>query len=90
MKRNYEDPIYAEVRRRVLKRDGGKCQMPSCGSRKRLNVHHIQPWSKASSLRFDENNLIVLCRKCHDSIKDIEHIYATLFMSIVHENNKRH
>jgi len=90
MSRNYDDPVYKRARSNVLKRDDHRCQMPSCGSNKRLNVHHIQPWSKASSLRFDENNLITLCRKCHDSIKGMEHVYAGLFMSIVHENNKRH
>jgi 5-methylcytosine-specific restriction endonuclease McrA len=90
MSRNYDDPVYKRARSNVLKRDEHRCQMPSCGSKKRLNVHHIQPWSKASSLRFDENNLITLCRKCHDSIKDMEHVYAGLLMGIVHENNKRH
>jgi 5-methylcytosine-specific restriction endonuclease McrA len=90
MKRDYGDPIYAEVRKRVLKRDKKKCQMPSCKSRFRLQVHHIQPWSKASSLRFDEFNLITLCKKCHDSIKDREHTYIGLFLRIAHENSKRH
>jgi len=90
MSRNYDDPVYKRARSNVLKRDDHCCQMPSCGSKKRLNVHHIKPWSKAAALRFDENNLITLCRSCHDSIKNVEHAYEPLFMSIIHENNKRH
>lgn len=88
--RNYNDEVYKRARHNVLKRDGKICQMPSCGSKKRLHVHHIQPWSKASTLRFEEDNMITLCKKCHDSIKNIEHVYIGLFTSIVYENNKRH
>jgi len=76
------------VRKYVLKRDGRKCQMPDCGSKVRLNVHHVIPWSKASSLRYDTRNLITLCRKCHDSIKNIEHHYVSLFNRIIDENEK--
>lgn len=94
MSRSYDDPLYKEARAKTLKRDGHKCQMPDCGSRKRLNVHHIHPWSKASLMRYETYNLITLCRKCHDSIKDREHHYTGLFSEIVrnneHRNNKRH
>lgn len=59
---------------------------------KRLNVHHVQPWSKAAHMRFETFNLITLCRNCHDSIKDQEHHYISLFMGIIkkNENNTRH
>jgi len=87
MKRDYSDPVYKRVRKNVLKRDNHKCQMPECGSKKRLHVHHIQLWSKATSLRFEESNLITLCRNCHESIKNREHHYINLFMSIVNENS---
>lgn len=92
MTRNYNDPVYKRARSRVLKRDGHKCQMPKCGSSSRLNVHHIQTWSSASSLRYEEYNLITLCRKCHDSIKNQEHNYISLFMQIARDNanNMRH
>lgn len=87
--RNYHDPVYKRVRSIVLKRDKNCCQMPHCKSKKRLHVHHIRPWSKASSLRFEPTNLITLCHKCHESIKDQEHIYESLFMGIV-RNNENH
>ena len=90
--RNYNDPIYKEVRKRVLKRDKYKCQMPGCKKKRRLNVHHIERWADAASLRYETFNMITLCRTCHDSIKDKESHYAPLFMDIVrkNENNKRH
>lgn len=92
MTRNYEDPVYKRARQAVLKRDHYKCQMPECKRKKLLNVHHIEPWSKASSLRFETYNLITLCRNCHDSIKNIEHLYVPIFMQIVRQNedNMRH
>lgn len=90
--RNYNDPVYEEVRRRSLTRDKHRCQMPGCKCKKKLQSHHIIPWSKAAYLRYDVDNLITLCRECHESIKDKEHIYQSIFMDIVrrNENNKRH
>lgn len=91
-KRNYDDPVYKRARQKVLNRDGYVCQMPNCKHKKPLHVHHIEPWSKASSLRYETYNLITLCRKCHESIKDREHHYIPLFMDIVrnNEHNSRH
>jgi 5-methylcytosine-specific restriction endonuclease McrA len=85
-KRNYDDPVYKRARSNVLKRDSYKCQMPSCTKTKRLQVHHVEPWSKASSLRFEEYNLITLCKSCHESIKNKEHLYKPLFMDIIRQN----
>lgn len=90
MSRNYDDPLYKEARTYVLKRDQHTCQMPDCKSKRRLNVHHIQPWSKAHMMRYESYNLITLCRKCHDSIKDREHCYAALFGDIVRHNEDRY
>jgi len=84
--RNYNDPVYKDVRSKVLKRDGFICQMPNCTCKKRLHVHHIRPWSKAAVLRFDPNNLITLCHQCHESIKDREHLYESLFIGILKHN----
>lgn len=84
--RDYHDPVYKRVRSIVLKRDKNCCQMPNCKSKKRLHVHHIKPWSIAAHLRFEPDNLITLCKHCHDSIRNQEHIYEPLFMGIVNEN----
>ncbi len=49
------------LRRRVLKRDGGRCRC--CSSRQRLMVHHIRYRSKGGATR--ASNLITLCVRCH-------------------------
>ena len=82
MKRNYDDPDYKKFRIDVLKRDKFKCQMPNCKSKKNLNVHHIQTWSNASSLRYEPSNGITLCKYCHKSITGKEIHYETLFREI--------
>lgn len=89
MRRDYDDPIYAEWRKRVFSRDKHKCQMPKCGYKRALNAHHIVRWSDAAYLRFDINNGITLCWKCHKEITGAEAQYAPLFMDIVRENNGR-
>ena len=84
--RNYDDPIYSDWRKKVYKRDSHKCQMPGCKSRFRINAHHIKRWSDASYLRYDVDNGITLCSKCHKQITGHETHYEVLFMQIVREN----
>lgn len=82
--RNYDDPVYKEVRNKVLKRDKYRCQMPHCKSKNKLHVHHIQPWSKASNLRYDEFNCITLCKEHHEEVTGHEELYIKLFNEIVY------
>ena len=52
---------YDELRRRVLERDGWRCQ--NCGASINLQIHHRKPRSKFGD---DElTNLIALCAACH-------------------------
>lgn len=53
--------------RDILKRDGYCCvRCGSCNNkRKWLHIHHIQPWAGHPSTRFDESNVVTLCRSCH-------------------------
>jgi 5-methylcytosine-specific restriction endonuclease McrA len=81
--RNYNDPIYKKMRKKVLRRDGFKCQMPNCKKRKRLHIHHIVRWADAAVLRYEEWNMITLCRTCHESIKNKESHFASMFQEIV-------
>lgn len=59
---NYQ---YRQWRLRILKRD--KC-CQQCGNMDDLEVHHIKHFSEYPELRTDDNNGIVLCRKCHRNL----------------------
>ena len=80
------DPDYQEWRKVVLQRDKHTCQMPDCGSKHSLVVHHIKPYAQSIALRTDPNNGIVLCRKCHKQTFGKESIYAHIFLPIVYQN----
>jgi len=57
---------YKIWRKNILERDNYICQ--ECGisgNKSYLNVHHIKPFSLYYELRFDNNNAITLCKKCH-------------------------
>lgn len=58
------------LRHAVLERDGWKCRC--CGTRKRLEVDHIQPVRTAPDKAFDPRNLQVLCGTCHTKKTRIE------------------
>ena len=84
MRRNYEDSVYKRFRLEVLKRDYFTCKMCKAkGKKTRLNVHHIMKWASAASLRYDVDNGITLCRKCHDSVKGKESHYITYFLELI-------
>ena len=83
MTRNWNDPVYKNWRKQVYARDKFSCQWPNCGSKKRLNAHHIKKWADNPGLRFNLNNGITLCRKCHDNIKNKEVDYEKLFFKIL-------
>lgn len=53
-------------RSRVLRRDDYKCVV--CGSDKCLQAHHIIPVRNGRRDKFNVNNGITLCRKCHDLV----------------------
>lgn len=82
--RNYNDPHYKEWLKNIKRRDKGCCQWPNCGSRKRVQAHHILPWSAYPGLRFDTNNGICLCKKHHDFIKNDETSYASFFLRLLY------
>lgn len=53
-------------RKLVLERDGFKCQ--KCFSEKGLCAHHIKYWDNYPDIRYDLNNGLTLCRKCHAAL----------------------
>lgn len=53
-------PEWEQLRQETLDRDGHRCR--KCGRRPRkLDVHHIVPWSVAQS----HVELLTLCSRCH-------------------------
>jgi len=89
MRRNYDDADYKKARGRARRRDRRTCQMPGCSCRKRLQVHHIIPYSQRPDLRDDLSNLITLCYTCHKEVTGSEAFYESLFMGIIKEKKRR-
>lgn len=60
---NRDSAEYKQWRKLVYERDGYKCTQ--CGSKDKLNAHHLKSWKDFPELRYDINNGITLCEKCH-------------------------
>ena len=55
--------IWRETRKRIWKRDGGRCQ--HCGALVALNECHIDHIKSGKLAGNEDSNLRVLCRRCH-------------------------
>jgi 5-methylcytosine-specific restriction endonuclease McrA len=55
---------YRELHRKVLERDGWRCQ--ACGGMQHLQVHHLK--FRSHSGGDVEQNLITLCAECHSHL----------------------
>lgn len=73
-KRARSKAAYSEWKAEVLKAANWKCTKcgvehghvcPCCGSRTLLHAHHIKPFFQNVMLRYDPNNGIALCTRCH-------------------------
>lgn len=54
---------YKEWRKAVYKRDNYQCVF--CGSKEKLNAHRKKSWKYYPELRYEIDNGITLCEKCH-------------------------
>jgi hypothetical protein len=57
-------------RKEVLRRDDYRCQ--KCGSRERLEAHHIMPIGVRPDMAGEVANGIALCKVCHDETRAME------------------
>jgi len=58
------DPRWHEVKEECKKRDNYTCQI--CGTKKgQLDVHHMDHATYFPDERFDLDNLVTLCHRCH-------------------------
>ena len=60
---NRDSNEYKQWRQQVYQRDNYKCVL--CGSKEKLNAHHIKSWKDYPALRYDISNGTTLCEKCH-------------------------
>lgn len=71
-KRNEQERIkvkdYKQFRQEILKRDNFTCQ--ECGSKYRLQVHHIKSRKDYPELIMDKDNCITLCISCHSKTEN--------------------
>jgi hypothetical protein len=68
---------YSKTRSNIIERDNKKCYI--CNSKEQLHVHHIESWEAHKDKRYDEKNLITLCRECH---LDIAHSGYTHYIDL--------
>lgn len=54
---------YKNWRLSIFKRDNYTCQ--KCGSKEKINAHHLYSWKEYPEKRYDLENGITLCEKCH-------------------------
>jgi hypothetical protein len=51
------------LRKKVKKRDRGRCQVPWCRSARNCDIHHVKPWALGGTHTLE--NLITLCEAHH-------------------------
>jgi hypothetical protein len=78
--------FYKGWRKRILKRDGFECKL--CDSDIKLVAHHIIEAKDNPGLRFELNNGITLCEKCHINIhKNDSHNYIESLQKVISVEN---
>ena len=77
------DPARKEWTRAVKNRDGWHCKMSNGDCSGKLEAHHILPWSKFPSLRYEIKNGITLCHFHHPRRREDEIKLSPYFQSLV-------
>ena len=67
----YRKDAWRGMRDYIYQRDGARCrECKKFTYGKSAHVHHVIPISEDPSLKLDEENLILLCPKCHAKIEN--------------------
>ena len=72
-------------RRRIFTRDNFTCQIPDCGRKVGLEVHHING-EFADLMTNDYNsayNLITVCRDCHAGLTNMEINHLAVYLAFI-------
>jgi len=77
------DPGLEKAKQEAKNRDGRKCKWPGCGKRKKLQMHHILPYSANPGLRCEPGNLICLCKDHHKIVTGNELSWASFLFSLI-------
>lgn len=87
VKYKYSKNFSKPIKRKIFKRDEGKCQSPYCKVKAVLNfdIHHID-YNKQNT---SENNLILLCDSCHAKTnqKDDRYFWKIMFQHMIKYGN---
>ena len=80
-KRNqfYWSSEWRKLKHSVLKRDHHECQLCKREGRLTLDnlmVHHIKPLEYYPLLRLDADNLVTLCKNCHNKVHGLLSQYS--------------
>jgi 5-methylcytosine-specific restriction endonuclease McrA len=81
----YKSEKYKNWRLQVFKRDNFTCQR--CSQKgSYLNAHHVKPWGLYPSHRYNIDNGITLCYRCHTYVhKTLDREYITISKKIRHK-----
>lgn len=58
-----KDPRWIRKRKEIIKRDNNACT--NCGSKEKLNVHHIYYSGGYAPWEYEDDCLVTLCEICH-------------------------
>lgn len=64
----YARSFWKELAKAVYEKDNYKCVRCGCphSGKNKLHAHHVKPWAGNPDARFELENIITLCKECHN------------------------